>query len=444
MIASASVLRNCVTGRREWGSIEVLFRSEPVFTPFNGEGIDEAHLRVLLDEWLSHLPETKAEITGGAIVTGLAARKANAERVCRLVQERIGESIFAVAEDPVLESWVSYLGSCLALSRAHPDRDFLHLDVGGGTTNIAYGRNGEVLSTGCLYIGARHFCVQPGTWQLVEVSEHGRALLAKLGIDRRIGDTFTENEITAIVAWYVTTLENAVADRTENDSCAKLHTQIPFRLPAGAAPIITFSGGVGELIYASYQDNRVTPYGDLGVELAAAISRSPKLGANITTHVPAHGGRATLYGMTLHACEVSGGTLFLPKPEILPLRDVPIVARIAPDADEEACRQALSLASAVSHAACIQITQSIGNLAALQALCAKLRNELGRIAPDRPLVVLIPDNTGKTFGNLLTDWGKASQQVIVIDEAPARAARFVSIGRFQGQMVPISYYGLLE
>ena len=464
LIASARAVRNCVTGRRAWGDVEVIYRSEPVFTPIEHGRIDERRLSAYLDEWLAHIPAgSRDEISGGAIVTGLAAQRANAGAIRGLVQERLGDAVIAVMNDPCLESWVSFMGSCLRLSRAHPDSDFLHLDIGGGTTNLAYARNGEVLATGCLFVGARHFRVRPGTWELAEISHQGQTLLAHLGISRKPGESLQPDEIAAIVRWYVATLEAAVNGAMPGDPCTAAHIQVPLRIPvdqpelyrrrlagqrpAVQAPIITFSGGVGELIYAQAAgkvSHATTPYGDLGLELAAAIRASPRLSANLTTHVPAHGGRATLYGMTLYSCEVSGATLYLPRPDVLPLRDLPIVARLDPTADDTECRRAVGLAASCGGPVCIQIIRPLGALSALQTFCARLRRELERAAfpADRALAILLPDNAGKTFGNLLSDWGRSPRCLVVIDEVPARAARFVNIGALKDQLVSISYFGM--
>src|SRR5947207_1699909 len=37
MAASVHWMRNCVTGRNELGNVEIIFRPQPVFTPFRGE-----------------------------------------------------------------------------------------------------------------------------------------------------------------------------------------------------------------------------------------------------------------------------------------------------------------------------------------------------------------------------------------------------------------------
>ncbi len=158
IVACARVARSSATGRMTFGSPEIRYRSEPVFTPFSNGQIDEIALQNHLDQWLHEggvIPEQL--FSGGAIITGLATETDNAGRIAGLVKKRVGEAIIATASDPCLESWLAFMGSCSALSRCNPDLAIINLDIGGGTTNPALGLNGNVLATGCYFIGARHF-----------------------------------------------------------------------------------------------------------------------------------------------------------------------------------------------------------------------------------------------------------------------------------------------
>ena len=158
IVAHAHVARSSATGRMSFGTPEIRYRSEPVFTPFNDKKIDENTLQKYLDQWLQEsgiIPEQL--FAGGAIITGLATEAVNAGRITQLVKKRVGEAIIATASDPCLESWLAFMGSCSALSRCNPDRPIINFDFGGGTTNPALGKNGVVLTTGCYFIGARHF-----------------------------------------------------------------------------------------------------------------------------------------------------------------------------------------------------------------------------------------------------------------------------------------------
>src|SRR5437764_10659969 len=107
------------------------------FTPLCDDRLDEQALAAHLDGWLAAGGVTPAEVFGGgALLTGLTAQKDNAAALVRLIRRRLGDALIATADDPCLESWLAFMGSCAALSRAHAERYFLNLDIGGGTTNL--------------------------------------------------------------------------------------------------------------------------------------------------------------------------------------------------------------------------------------------------------------------------------------------------------------------
>lgn len=118
LIAKANIMSNSVTGHMELGNIQTVYRSEIIFTPFNNELIDEPSIINYLDATLtgSNLKPDDF-MAGGAIITGLAARANNAKQLTKLIEERIGEVLIATADDPSLESWLAFMGSCGALSR---------------------------------------------------------------------------------------------------------------------------------------------------------------------------------------------------------------------------------------------------------------------------------------------------------------------------------------
>jgi ethanolamine utilization protein EutA len=253
MVATAGVGLSCTTGRMEFGLPQVVYRSEPVFTPFNDEKIDSARLEGLIDRWITESGvRHEAFFAGGVIITGLAAKRANAAALARLIGERIGEAVVAAADDPCLESWLAFMGSCSVLSRFHAETPFINIDIGGGTTNPAFGINGSVLYTGCHYVGARHFQFEPGTYQLTGMSPYGRALLKHLGIEKSPGKDLAPREIDAILNFYIAALEAIASGNTGffSSPITSHHQQVPFAYEStGATPVLVFSGGVGELIY---------------------------------------------------------------------------------------------------------------------------------------------------------------------------------------------------
>jgi len=457
IIAVARLVRNCVTGRNELGDVQPLFRPDPVFTPFHGETLDIEELTKQLDRWLgaAHLDPTTVA-SGGALVTGLAGRSANAHAVTQLVKQRFQQAVVAATDDPCLESWLAFMGNALGLSRAEPKRPFINLDIGGGTTNIAWGLAGEVRRCGCYYVGARHIQVAPGTYRITAISPFARALLAELGMTADIGTEFDPRALNVVLDFYVGLLEAIVSGSALPlpEAASRLHCQAEFRfpveIPAGAireAPIITLSGGVGELAYREARGEALpgtTAFGDLGIDLARRICASPILGRDLKSHIPSGLGRATVNGLTAHSTEVSGATLFLPYPEILPLIDLPILGTFGSDTSDDDLAALMDLASHAADGSCLHVELDSPDTATVKALGQRLAEYLvrGTTSPDRPLVLLTSGNIGKTLGQYATRWGQLATGLVVIDEIAVRRAHFATIGKPRNGLVPVSFHGL--
>lgn len=464
IVACARVARSSATGRMTFGAPEIRYRSEPVFTPFSNGQIDELALQNHLDQWLQESGVISEQLfSGGAIITGLATEADNAGRIAALVKKRVGEAIIATASDPCLESWLAFMGSCSALSRCNPDRPIINLDIGGGTTNPALGLNGNVLATGCYFIGARHFQFEPGSYKLTLISTYGQILLDHLRIQKTVGETFSTAERDAVIDFYVDMLESIVSCTSDfsNNKTAASHTQVPLNIDIkDQNPAVTFSGGVGELIYRYAKGNQLpgtTYFGDLGIDLAKRIVQSPFLAKSIADFVPENMGRATVYGLAIHSTEISGSTIFLPKTKVLPLSDLPIVGKITMEEGDDSIQKVLNLV-ARSGGGAIQIisgeeeslkpsilqgpfTEKHVRVKSLgQTICSNLKAT--EFPTETPLVLLAPGNFGKSLGNYVTHWRKLSQNVFVIDEIPDRNAHFVNIGRIHNNIVPVSFYGV--
>lgn len=457
LVASGRLVRNCVTGRNELGDVRPIHQPEPAFTPFLGDLVNIPALEAQIDAWLAGGQIDPTSITaGGALVTGLAARSANAQAIATFVRRRFHDSVVAAADDPCLESWLAFMGNALELSRTEPQRTFINLDIGGGTTNLARGVAGEVKTCGCYYVGARHIQVEPGTYRLKSLSSFARNLFDDLNVTAAVGEELQPDDLAKLLDFYVELLERAVTDRTASpwSGAAKLHCQVEFHPPAQATPavgetdpIITLSGGVGELAYRAVRGESLpgtTAFGDLGIDLARRICQSPLLSRNLTTHIPAALGRATVHGLTKYSTEISGGTLFLPQPEMLPLTDLPVLGRLGPETGEQEFRELLALAARSAGGACLRIEATDMGGAGIKALGERLTAHLVALQfpVDRPLVLLAAGNIGKTLGNYATRWGRLLVKLIVIDEIPDRAAHFVSIGSLRSGLAPVALHGL--
>jgi ethanolamine utilization protein EutA len=294
--------------------------------------------------------------------------------------------------------------------------------------------------------------VTPGGYRIERLSSYARALLEHLGIAKSPGESLTESEVEAILDFHLTLLEASIAGTVEADAdrVTQLHVQVPFRRPTGCSdPVVTFSGGVGELIYAHALGAAWPPrthFGDLGVDLAQRIVRSGALARHLHAYRPESAGRATVYGLLRHSTEVSGSTLFLPRPEVLPLADVPILGSLNVASTDVQIRDAIDLVRRSSRGGCLRVGLGSHEAAAVRDLGGRLARELREAAfpADRPLVILVSENVGKVLGHYITQWGALPLSLVVIDELALRDAQYVRIGSARSQVVPVSFYGLNE
>ncbi len=291
-----------------------------------------------------------------------------------------------------------------------------------------------------------------GSYQLCAISSFGQTLLDELGIHISLGDVLSAVQRKAIISWYIAALEAIVsADSDFFKSTAGRHTeQLALHLPVLDKPLaVTFSGGVGELLYRHLQGETLpgtTHYGDLGIDLALAIAANPCLVGDANRLVPENRGRATVYGLTLHNTEISGTTLFLPRPEILPLKDLPIVARLSTSASLAQLVDAITLAARSEGGACLQLLDDGAppRLDDIRQLGARLAGAIAQVAVSAnwPLVLLLESNAGKALGNYASDWGRLPCNLVVIDEVRERHAHFINLGKPHQQIVPVAFYGV--
>ena len=451
VVAEAELSRTAIGGT-SMRIREERFRSEMVFTPMLADRIDIQKVERLLDQWLE-AGGVRPEDTfgGGALLTGLTARRENAVGLVELIRRRLGDALIATADDPCLESWLSFMGNCAGLSQEHPGRLILNLDIGGGTTNIALGRDRQVLRTGCLFVGARHIQVLPGTHQLEKLSAEAAGLLEFLRIEKAVGDVLAKAELESVLDYQLLLLEAVCTGQSEplETPLAKQLVQIPFHLDASnEKPLITFSGGVGELIYRHLEGSPwpgTTQFGDLGIDLARRIVSSPVWSESLQRIRPKSAGRATVHGLLRHATEVSGNTLFLGNPGMLPLSDIPVLGSIRNDSTQAELRDALRLVRQSGRGGCLQVRLGGQETAAIREMAGRLSELLHEMAfpADHPLVFLLRENAGKVFGQYVTRWGALPLSVFVIDEVPLRDAHYVRIGLPRNQVVPVSYHGFL-
>jgi ethanolamine utilization protein EutA len=306
------------------------------------------------------------------------------------------------------------------------------------------------LQTGCFFVGARHVQVVPGSYQIVRLSTYAQRLFEYLGIRKAAGTCLTPGEVDALLDIYLRLLVGTLSSQEDlfATPIAHLHRQAPFHLPPDLPqPIVTLSGGVGELVYAYLRGEPWPPtthFGDLGIDLAQRlVSASPWVN-DFKTHALASSTQATVYGLLRHVTQVSGNTLYLPRPELLPLRDLPILGTISHTADEEQLREVLGRIQRSVRGGCAEVSLIGCGVTEVRQLGRRIDQALKALhfPPEHPVVFLLAENLGKVLGQYATDWGALPLHLIVIDEIAVLDAQFLHLGRLQDQVLPVSFYGM--
>lgn len=290
---------------------EILYRSPIHFTPLLSEttldasGIEE----IVANEYQSaHIvPEEIA--TGAIIITGETARKENAKAVLEALEKFAGDFVVATA-GPDLESILAAKGAGADVYSETSTLPVLHMDIGGGTSNLALAEDGVITKTSCLNVGGRLIRMEHGTITYVS------PVLSSL-CTLHPGDMADPSKLEDVVSILVKALESA-AGLCSDPIPPSLITNRLFPLPGPV--IVSFSGGVADLIETTPENLEL--YGDIGPMLGRAIRRS-KLCAG-SYRLGAETIRATVIGAGCHSTQLSGSTVYA-RDMVFPLESLPVL-----------------------------------------------------------------------------------------------------------------------
>jgi ethanolamine utilization protein EutA len=360
--------------------------------------------------------------TGAVITTGEAARKENASAIVQLFSSQAGKFVCATAGHH-LESLLAAHGSgAVALSRHNATPVVLNIDIGGGTTKLAVCRGGFVEETAALDVGARLV-----SWDskrvLRSVTRAGSRVALEAGVDVAIGEQVDDQVVTAL-AEHIADVVLDIQWGQPPDPAVWLTTPLITRGPFHA---VVFSGGVGEYVNGWQKEE----FGDIGLALGRAIvSRVAK--SDVLR--PIESIRATCIGASQYSVQVSGDTLFLSDPSLLPLRDLAAVA-VRPEAPNagaiaDEIRRGITRLDREDGRFALAVRWRHGPAyPALRELCAGIadgtRDLLGAT---NPLVVVLDADLAGIVGQMLRDELRVRAPVICVDQIALSDLDFIDIG----------------
>ena len=319
MIVSRLTVRNRSGGftvpQMEITEREILYESPVHFTPLVGEKlVNGDKIRTLVEEEYKNAGISPAQVdTGAVIITGETSRKENAQTVLDTLADFAGDFVVTTA-GPHLESVLAAKGAGameLSLKERLP---VLHIDIGGGTSNLCLMENGSILRTGCLNVGGR----------LLKRDAQGIITYVSPVLEGfthlKVGDMPEKEELLKLSRLLCDVLCECAGRKEKTALLDSFSTKEAggVWLQPEKPVLVSFSGGVAECIGREVEENA---YGDLGPLLGKTIG-----GSSLCTgpyRISGKAIRSTVIGAGCHATMLSGSTVFTQNVD-LPLKNLPV------------------------------------------------------------------------------------------------------------------------
>ena len=407
----------------EIGARKILYRSPVHFTPLLDESrVDGGALRELITrEYEAAGISRKTVDTGAVIITGETSRKENAATVLEELSGFAGDFVVATA-GPDLESVLAAKGAGAVTWSAETGKTVLHMDIGGGTANLALIREGEILGTGCLNVGGRLIKLDT-TGSITYISP----VLAGL-CPWKPGDSVTREQLRPLADTLVRALEMAAGLRQREDLLDRLTTAGTAMDPPEEPVVLSFSGGVADCI------DREQPwlaYGDMGPVLGRAIRESSLCAGEYILGRETI--RATVIGAGCHSAQLSGSTVFYRNVEF-PLKNLPVVPvdprYLGPGLDAYLTRE-------------LKKQESVGVIALPRmqtwdyTRLRQLAGEIARAIAEGPVLLCMEQDMAKALGQALALELARERPLLCLDRVRLSAGSYLDVGAPVGPALPV-------
>ncbi len=425
---------------------EMLHRSPILLTPYRADNtIDAEALDAFLQTAYAEAGLTPADVDSGAIIlTGEAIKRTNARAVADLFAEHAGKFVCASAGHN-LEAILAANGSgALELAR-QSDRTVLNVDLGGGTSKLALIADGHVLETAAINVGGRLVAFD-AAGAVARIEPAARLVADTLGIELHLGQPLRMGDQRRLAEALASSLFEVIRREPLGDLAQQLMLT-PCLTSAQPIDHVTFSGGVSEYLY-----NRATPYfGDLARHLADAIRDRVDHHALPAGLQPAvERIRATVIGASQFTVQVSGNTIAITRPDLLPLHNLQVLyprlvdrQDIRPEELSAAIGrgfQRFDLEEGQQIVAIAINWSGEPRYAVLRNLAAGIVQALPRtIATGLPIVVVFANDFGKLIGGIIREEFVSDTEVISIDGIELQEFDYIDIGAmiYPSQVVPV-------
>jgi ethanolamine utilization protein EutA len=374
--------------------------------------------------------------SGAVILTGEAIKRHNARAIAELFSEVSGTFVCASAGHHMECQMAAHGSGAVAMSRGNGST-VLNVDIGGGTTKLAWIEKGEIVATIAIAVGGR-LIVEDKTG-MTRIEEPVREVAKTLGIDLVLGQALAAQDRERIVERMVRQVMRMIDRRPPDELSRRLLVTDPWpaELASKTFDAITFSGGVAEYLYKREKRS----FGDLGSDLSEGLRHMLARRKDLPpVWDPGQGIRATVIGAAQFSVQVSGNTILVTRPDDLPVQNLPVVAchvelpaAVDPAAVTEAVRKGLRRSDIEEGAAPLALAfpwHGDPSHARLHAVASGIVAALpATIAAGMPVVLLIDGDVGKSLGRIVCNEVAPGAHVIALDGVQLKQFDYVDIGR---------------
>ncbi|MDU5434055.1 MAG: ethanolamine ammonia-lyase reactivating factor EutA, partial [Enterococcus faecalis] len=422
---------------------KVIYRSDIIFTPLlNQSEIDAEPIKAFVAEQYRQAGIHKQDIQMGAvIITGETARKSNANNVLRALSGYAGDFVVATA-GPDLESIIAGKGAGAQTYSETKRKPVVNLDIGGGTTNLAVFKDGEVIDTACFDIGGRLIKLDQQQ-KITYIAPKIQEIINKKGLTLHLGDQATEQNLLPIISELVAVLENSIGLGTQSPFYQLLVTNHPLR-KGEELPIVTFSGGVADCLNTT--STNLFKYGDIGLLLGKYLRKSLIFSEKEVLE-SAETIRATVVGAGSHTAEISGSTIAY-REQILPVKNIPILKL----AQEDETLTVTELGQRIQEKLNWHRIEETPQIAlAIRGMSNPTFTDIQRygqgiveglaslVAEQIPIIVMVDEDMAKALGHALSAHLPKDYPFICLDSVKVENGDYVDIGLpvAEGAVLPV-------
>ena len=391
---------------------KILYKSPIHFTPLlQGDLVDSEGIRAIVTEEYQKAGITRSQVdTGAIIITGETSRKENAAAVLQSISDFAGDFVVATA-GPDLESMLAAKGAGAVEFSKATDKTILHMDIGGGTSNLALIEDGHITATSCLNVGGR----------LLKFDKSGAISYISPVLEGvfhgKIGQIPTIYQLQDLAVTLVSALEMAAGLREKTALLDKLWTAEsgPMWSAAPTNIVISFSGGVADCIDTVHPD---FAFGDIGPILGQAIRNSRLCSSQYRLGTETI--RATVIGAGCHSAQLSGSTVFYQN-ITFPMKNLPVVTRI----------------SALSQLDTPGVLTLPGTPAAHYSEITALADEIAQSWPNQPVYIALGADMAKALGHALALRLPVETPILCIDRVLLNDNSYLDIAAPVGTALPV-------